>query len=74
MYKRQLNAARAVLPNATIISLAKREETIFSDKRPEGIQINPQTDVGKLLIALRDYAHHFAVSYHRKVRSKNTLV
>ena len=72
--KGQLNAARAVLPNATIISLAKREETIFSDKRPEGIQINPQTDVGKLLIALRDYAHHFAVSYHRKVRSKNTLV
>jgi len=70
--KGQLSAARAVLPNATIVSLAKREETIFSDRLPEGLRIDVKTEGGKLLIALRDYAHHFAISYHRKVRSKNS--
>jgi excinuclease UvrABC nuclease subunit len=30
-----------------------------------------QTNVGRLLIALRDYAHHFAISYHRLKRKKS---
>ncbi|MFC1842838.1 GIY-YIG nuclease family protein [Candidatus Dependentiae bacterium] len=52
------------------VSLAKREETIFSEKFPQGIKLDIKTDVGRLLIALRDYAHHFAISYHRKRRSR----
>ena len=68
--KGQLNAALAVLPNAPIASLAKREETLFSAHLKEGVVLDVKTDMGKLLIALRDYAHHFAISYHRLRRSK----
>ena len=69
--KGQLSAVRAILPDAPIVSLAKREETIFSPNFPDGKKLNVQTDVGKLIIALRDYAHHFAISFHRLKRSKN---
>lgn len=68
--KGQLSAAKAVLPNATIISLAKREETIFSDALPEGKKIDLHSKAGQLLIAIRDYAHHFAISYHKLRRKK----
>jgi excinuclease ABC subunit C len=68
--KGQLSATKQVLPKATIISIAKREETIFSPEFPEGKILDIHTLVGRLLIAIRDYAHHFAVSYH-KVRRRN---
>jgi excinuclease ABC subunit C len=68
--KGQLHAAQQVAPMATIVSLAKREETLFSSQFPEGIKLDVKTDVGKLLIALRDYTHHFAISYHRLRRKK----
>jgi len=63
----------AVLPEVTgvdCISLAKREETVFSRQFSQGIKLDVKTDVGRLLIALRDYAHHFAITYHRKRRSR----
>ncbi len=69
--KGQLSAAKAVIPQAFCASLAKREETIFSDKYPEGVILDLHTEIGKLLIAIRDYAHHFAISYHRLRRQKN---
>lgn len=70
--KGQLSAALAVLPpNVACISLAKREETIFGAALPpQGVVLDLQTEVGRLLIALRDYAHHFAVTYHTLRRSK----
>jgi excinuclease ABC subunit C len=70
--KGQLSAARAVMPNTNIISLAKREETIYSPKFPEGIKLDIKDYSAQLLIALRDYAHHFAISHHRTKR-KNSL-
>jgi excinuclease ABC subunit C len=68
--KGQLSAAQHVLPDAPIVSLAKREEILYGPQFPEGIHLDLQTNVGKLFIALRDYAHHFAVSYHRLRRKK----
>ncbi len=65
--KGQLNAVKDIA-STTCISLAKREERIFSANLQEGIVLDVKTDLGKLLIALRDYAHHFAVSYHRNRR------
>ena len=41
------------------------------DRFPNGIVLNEKTELGKLFIALRDYAHHFAISYHRKRRNMN---
>jgi len=70
--KGQLSAVREVLEEMfpgtqrMLISLAKREETVFSDQFPEGKVLNQKSVPAQLLIALRDYAHHFAVSFHRK--------
>jgi excinuclease ABC subunit C len=71
--KGQLNAALAVFPNAPIASLAKREERLFFAKEPEGIILDPHTSFGKTLLELRDYTHHFAISYHRLTRKKSLL-
>lgn len=70
--KGQLNAILSLdlVKNAPCASLAKKEETIFSKNLPDGVKLDLKTDIGRLLIALRDYAHHFAVNYHRQRRNK----
>lgn len=68
--KGQRNAIKKIMPSAHVISLAKREERLFSDYHPEGIKLDEHTAVGKLLIELRDYAHHFAIHYHRFRRNR----
>ncbi len=68
--KGQLSAVQKVLPNSQCISLAKREETLFSRQFPDGVKLDLTTDMGQLLIALRDYAHHFAITYHKLLRKK----
>jgi excinuclease ABC subunit C len=69
--KGQLSAACHVLPEAFIVSLAKKEEILYAQQFPQGIHLDIHTNVGKLLIALRDYAHHFAISHHRMKRKKD---
>ncbi len=66
--KGQLSSVEKIIPQANCISLAKREETIYGKHFKDGIKLDIQTNIGKLLIALRDYAHHFAISYHRLKR------
>jgi len=68
--KGQLNAIKDLVPETIVLSLAKREETLFGPQFPEGIKLDVKTPVGKLFIALRDYAHHFAIDYHRLKRRK----
>jgi len=68
--KGQLNAIKKLGLQTICVSLAKKEERLFGDLFPEGIQLDVKTEVGKLLIALRNYAHHFAISYHRVRRKK----
>jgi excinuclease ABC subunit C len=74
--KGQRNAILSLLPiekRKNCVSLAKREETIFCEAYPEGIRLDLQSDAGRLLIALRDYTHHFAISYHAKKRKKDLI-
>jgi excinuclease ABC subunit C len=71
--KGQLSAAQHVLPNAPLVSLAKREETLYGPQFSQGIRLDVKTPVGRLFIALRDYAHHFAISFHRKKRKSGWL-
>ena len=66
--KGQRNAVKELLPEGRCISLAKREETLFTDNHPEGIILDIKTPIGKLIIALRDYAHHFCITYNRSLR------
>lgn len=68
--KGQLSAIVAIENRVPLIALAKQEETIFSSATPGGIKLDVHTSMAKLLIQLRDYAHHFAVSYHRVARKK----
>jgi excinuclease ABC subunit C len=69
--KGQLSAAQHILPDAPMVSLAKREETLYGPQFPQGIRLDIHTNVGRLFIALRDYAHHFAISFHRKKRKNS---
>jgi len=71
--KGQLNAILKLIGGVACISLAKREETVFGKAYPKGVKLDLKTDIGRLLTALRDYAHHFAISYHRKRRTKESF-
>lgn len=71
--KGQLNAVQFLYPQTPYIALAKREETIFSAQHPDGKKLDVHTNAGKTIIAIRDYAHHFAVSYHTLRRRKGAL-
>jgi excinuclease ABC subunit C len=66
--KGQLNAVLAIMGTIPCIALAKREETLFLPNKIDGIVLDVQTPVGKLIVELRDYTHHFAITYHRKRR------
>lgn len=74
----QLNAAVYVLNkkgiNIKICSLAKREELIFiPSKKGEAIKL-PERDEGlKLLQKVRNEAHRFCTTYHKKLRGDNML-
>ncbi len=75
--KGQLSAAlaelRALDIDAPIISLAKREEEIFLPRRRNAVRL-PMDSLGlKLLQRMRDEAHRFAITYHRKLRAKRAL-
>ncbi len=72
--KGQRNAVRELIPDhVPLASLAKREETLFCTAHPEGIKLNQQNDGHRLLLQLRDYAHHFAITFHRLKRSQKNF-
>jgi len=68
--KGQRNAIVNTFPHLYVLSIAKREELLYTPQHQEGVHLDVSTSVGQLLLALRDYTHHFAISYHRKRRSK----
>lgn len=73
--KGQLNAAYEILENLglsdqPIVGLAKKEEEIFLPGRSEPVLIPKHNPSLQLLQRVRDEAHRFAVSYHRKLRSR----
>ncbi|HPZ22424.1 MAG TPA: excinuclease ABC subunit UvrC [Bacillota bacterium] len=77
--KGQLSAALAQLASLgyagiDIVSLAKREEEIFIPGRSEPLVLDRDDPALQLLQQIRDEAHRFAISYHRRLRSKETLL
>jgi DNA processing protein len=52
-----------------LIGLAKREETIITSDFQE-IQLPKSSKALQLIMRIRDEAHRFAITYHRKLRSK----
>lgn len=56
-----------------IIGLAKRLEEVFVPDKSTAIMIPKTSSSLKLLQKVRDEAHRFAISFHRKKRSKRTI-
>jgi len=76
--KGQLNVGVDVLRRLNIegievIGLAKRHEEIFVPGRSDPILLEAKSDGLLLLRQIRDEAHRFAVTYHRKLRTKRSL-
>ena len=76
--KGQLNAARGALEelgvsNLPLVSLAKKEEIIFSPDRKKGISLERTSPALKLFQNIRDEAHRFAISFHRLRREKRSF-
>lgn len=77
--KGQLSSAFSVLKELqidkkiNIIGLAKRLEEIFLPSVSESILLPRTSSSLKLLQQIRDEAHRFAITFHRKLREKRTL-
>ncbi len=74
----QLHAAlEAFAPLAAkppmVISLAKKEELIFVQRRGEPIRLGRENPGLKLCQAMRDEAHRFAQHYHHVLRRKQVM-
>jgi excinuclease ABC subunit C len=74
----QLNAALTALnklgiEEVTIAGLAKREEEVYVPDRDEPLRIDRHDPALQLLQMVRDETHRFAVSSHRRRRSKRIL-
>ncbi len=74
--KGQLSAAMDVFDSLQkkpphVVSLAKKEELIYTTIQSEPIRLGRNNEGLKLLQAIRDEAHRFAQHYHHFLRSKN---
>ena len=54
-----------------IISLAKQIEEVFVPNKQEPILLNKREAPLKLLQRIRDEAHRFAITFHKRLRNKN---
>ena len=76
--KGQLNAALPLIrkvgvSDVPVISLAKRIEEVFVEGKSESIILSHHSPELQLLQQIRDEAHRFAITYHRKLRGKRNL-
>ena len=77
--KGQLGAAQAAmkafatshLPDIPMIALAKRVEEIFVPGKSEPIVLREDNPTLHMIQRLRDEAHRFAITYHRRLRQKS---
>jgi len=75
--KGQLSAAMEVLQELHIdiptVGLAKENEEIFTPGSPDPIML-PRSSQGLYMVQrIRDEAHRFGITYHRKLRSERTF-
>jgi len=76
--KGQLNAAQKALQelgikDQAIAAIAKKKEIIFVPASKTGIRLSRTSPALKLIQSIRDEAHRFAISYHRKRRHKKSF-
>jgi excinuclease ABC subunit C len=70
----QLNAAKPFIPKGSaVLGLAKKLEEIYMTGRKGPIRLDMNSPALKLLRRIRDEAHRFAITFHRKRRAARTL-
>jgi excinuclease ABC subunit C len=72
--KGQLNAAVKIMRelgvyHIPVVGLAKRKEEIFVPGEDKAILLNENSEALYLIQRIRDEAHRFAITYHRKLRN-----
>ncbi len=78
--KGQLNAAFQILESIgkadliEIVSIAKKEELVYKSNEEEPYILSRKSEPLKILQRVRDEAHRFGITYHRKLRSKRVLL
>ncbi len=76
--KPQLGAAEKALaslglPQVPLVAIAKREEILYTPARRDGIRLDRMSGALKLVQAVRDETHRFAISFHRGRREKRSF-
>ncbi len=76
--KGQINACREVIKSfdrdIDVISLAKKQEEIFVEDNSISKKLSKDDDELKLLQKVRDEAHRFAITFHKKLRKKKQVI
>lgn len=76
--KGQFSAAQQILTKLglgelPLISIAKKEEIIYSDHFSSGLKLSRTDPVLRMVQSIRDEAHRFAISFHRRRRTKKSF-
>jgi excinuclease ABC subunit C len=76
--KGQLTAAYAALREVGLdrlvaVGIAKQEELLFTRDRVEGLALPRESGALRLIQRIRDEAHRFAITFHRRSRTKRDL-
>lgn len=76
--KPQLNAALLITKDyklkTKIMALAKKHNELFIEGKKKPVLLKPlPQETSDLILRLRDEAHRFAISYHKKLRFKNLI-
>lgn len=75
----QINSAGEILENlgkaniADLLSLAKRDEEIYKYGENIPYSLSKDSEALKIFQRVRDEAHRFGITYHRKLRSKRII-
>ena len=78
--KGQLSSALEIIrmeaghKDVPVVGLAKQFELIFTEGRPDPVELPRRSASLYLIQRIRDEAHRFAITFHRKLRSKRNLV
>lgn len=78
--KGQLSSALEIIRNVAghmhvpVVGLAKQFELVFTEGSSEPVVLPRHSQALYLIQRIRDEAHRFAITYHRKLRGKRNLV
>ena len=70
---RAIEAKKALDADVTVISIAKQHEEIFTEYSNEPVILSKSSTGLKIIQNIRDEAHRFAITYHKKLRSKDII-